>query len=334
MNSRPRRATDLPPNASQLLVRAGDRRAPGHGYALGTVEQATNQKIGIALALTAAFLWGVSGAVAADAFADVSPARVAQARAMLAAAILVPYAWWRGLLSARGMARWFIPLGINLAVVNVTFYWAIDRLGVGPGATIQFLGPILVLGWMALVQRRTVGPIAWGAAVLAVVGVGLVSQAWDLGSLDWVGIAAGLASAVTFASYLLLGEHLGRQLPAATVMAWAFVVTSVFWMVVQPLWDFPLNQPSGVWLKLIWVGIAGTAIPFLVEFAALRRAASGIVGVVATAEPVIGAAAAWVLLDQRLGAVQILGGLMVVVAVASIQRWGLPEHEVPYDVVR
>ena len=298
------------------------------------MEAAQTQKIGVALALTAALLWGVSGAVAADAFADVSPARVAQARAMLAAAILIPYAWWRGALGTHGMAAWFIPLGLNLAVVNVTFYWAIDRLGVGPGATIQFLGPILVLGWMAMVQRRPVAPIAWAAAVLAVAGVALVSQAWDVDNIDWVGIAAGLASAVTFASYLLLGEHLGRKLPAATVMAWAFVVTSAFWMVVQPLWGFPTDQPAAVWLKLIWVGIAGTAIPFLVEFAALRRAASGIVGVVATAEPVIGAAAAWVLLDQRLGAVQIAGGLMVVIAVASIQRWGLPEAEVPFEVAR
>jgi drug/metabolite transporter (DMT)-like permease len=232
------------------------------------------------------------------------------------------------------MARWFIPLGINLAVVNVTFYWAIDRLGVGPGATIQFLGPIMVLGWMALMQRRPVASIAWVAAVMAIAGVALVSRAWDLGSLDWVGIAAGLASAVTFASYLLLGEHLGQRLPAATVMTWAFVVTSVFWMVVQPLWDFPIDQPAAVWAKLIWVGLAGTTVPFLLEFAALRRTASGIVGVVATAEPVIGAGAAWLLLDQRLGWVQIVGALMVVAAVASIQRWGLPEHEVPYEVAR
>ena len=118
------------------------------------------------------------------------------------------------MLPVQGMARWFVPLGINLAVVNVTFYWAIDRLGVGPGATIQFLGPILVLGWMVVVQGRSVAPMAWGAAVLAVMGVALASRAWDLASLDWIGIASGLASAVTFASYLLLGEHLGRRMPA------------------------------------------------------------------------------------------------------------------------
>jgi drug/metabolite transporter (DMT)-like permease len=57
-----------------------------------------------------------------------------------------------------------------------------------------------------------------------------------------------------------------------------------------------------------------------------------LVGVVATAEPVIGAGAAWVMLDQRLDAAQIVGGLMVVIAVASIQQWGVPE--VPYDAVR
>lgn len=298
------------------------------------VDQVSRQKIGIALALTAAFLWGVSGAVAADVFDVVPPARVAQGRALLASAVVVPYVVWRGAIRPQGQLGWLALLGVNLAVVNVTFYWAVDLLGVGPGATIQFLAPILVLGWMVTMQQRKVSPSAWAAAVLAVVGVGLITRAWQLSGSDWIGVGAGLASAVTFASYLLIGEHLGRTVPAATVVAWGFVFASAFWFVVQPLWAFPTDLSSSVWWKLIWIGIAGTAIPFLVEFAALQRAASGVIGVVATVEPVIGAAAAWVLLDQRLDSVQIVGGLMVVAAVASIQRWGLPDHEVPYDVVR
>lgn len=292
------------------------------------------QSIGIALALSAALLWGISGAVAADAFSDVSPARVAQARALQAALILVPLAWWRGILPPQGMTRWLVALGVNLAAVNVTFYWALDRLGVGPGATLQFLGPILVLGWMVAVQKRQVSGMAWAAAVLAVVGVGLVSEAWRVSSADWLGVSAGLAAAVSFAGYLLIGEHVGQRLPATTVMAWGFLYASLFWAFAQPWWDFPTGLGGAVWGKLIWVGIAGTAIPFLLEIAALQRAASGIIGVVATAEPVIGAAAAWIMLNQQLAALQIVGGLMVVVAVASIQRWGLPQHEVPYEAAR
>jgi len=292
------------------------------------------QRSGIALALGAALLWGISGAVAADAFADVTPARVAQARALQAALILVPWAWWRRALRPAGNLGWLIAIGINLAIVNVTFYWALDRLGVGPGATIQFLGPIMVLGWMVAVQHRRVAAMAWVAAVLAVLGVALVSEAWDVANADWLGVAAGLASAVAFGSYLLIGEHLGTRLSAVTVMAWGFLVASVFWALVQPWWTFPTELSGEVWGKLVWVGIAGTAIPFLLEIAALRRAPSGIVGVVATAEPVIGAIAAWVMLSQALRPLQIVGGLMVVAAVASIQRWGLPRHEVPYDAVR
>ena len=298
------------------------------------MDDARNQRLGITFALIAALLWGISGAVAADAFSDVSPARVAQIRSLQAAIILAPWAWRKGVLHPQGMGRWLVALGINLAVVNVTFYWALDRLGVGPGATIQFLGPILILVWMVTVQKRRVTSVAWAAAVVAIVGVGLVSEAWDVANADWLGVGAGLASAVAFAGYLLLGEHAGTKLPALTVMAWGFIVATVFWAMVQPWWDFPTDLSGEVWGKLIWVGIAGTAIPFLLEIGALKRVASGIIGVVATAEPVIGATAAWIMLDQSLSSLQVVGGLMVVVAVASIQRWGLPSHEVPYEAAR
>lgn len=300
----------------------------------GAMSQDRDARAGVLLALLAAFLWGVSGAVAADAFAEVSPARVAQSRALLATALLLPYAWVRGQVDPHGRLGLLAVLGLNLAAVNVTFYWALERLGVGPGATIQFLGPILVLAWMAVVQRRAVNRSAWGAAVLAVVGVAFVTEAWNLDGGDWVGVVAGLASAALFASYLILGEHLGRALPAATVMAWGFIFASLFWVIVQPLWSFPTGLSSTVWLELIWVGVAGTAVPFIAEVGALQRVAAGIVGVIATTEPVIGAAAAWVLLAQQLSPIQILGAVMVVAAVASVQRWGIPETEVPYEATR
>ena len=291
-------------------------------------------RTGVLLALSAAFMWGVSGAIAADAFSEVSPARVAEVRALLTTAILVPVAWWRGLLNPRGGLWWFALLGANLAVVNVTFYWALERLGVGPGATIQFLGPIIVLAWMVGVQGRTVSPAAWAAAVVAIIGVVLVTQAWQLEGDDWLGVLAGLASAITFASYLVLGERLTRRYPIVTVMTWGFVSASLIWIVVQPLWTFPTDLSGRVWAELVWIGVVGTALPFFTEFGALQRVASGVVGVIATTEPVFAAAAAWVLLGQHLSAVQIIGGLLVLIAVASIQRWGIADVETPLEAAR
>ncbi len=287
---------------------------------------------GIVLALTAAALYGVSGAIAADVFSDLSVPRASEARALIAAAALVPYAWWRGRIDPGRHVPLLMVLGVNLALVGLTFYWALDRLGVGPGATLQFLGPFVILGWMAVVQRRQVNWITWGAAILAVLGVGLITEVWEIGDLDEFGLAAGLTSAVLFASYFLLGEHLGRSLPALTVITWGFVFASVFWIIVQPLWSFPTDLSGKVTAELVWLGIGGTALPFIAQFAALRRLASGVVGVIATAEPVIAAATAWVLLDQSLSPVQIVGGLMVVVAVGVVHRWGGVVADRPLDV--
>lgn len=278
---------------------------------------------GVLLTLLAATLFGVSGAVAAGVFDVVSPARVAEARALIAMVVLVPYAAHRGVLRLDGGFWKFALLGLNLAVVNVTFFWAIDALGVGPGATIQFLAPILVLGWVVVVHKTHVPPLTWAAAAAAVVGVGLVTEAWSLESSDAIGVAAGLASAVTFASYLLYGEHLGKTFQPAQIAAWGFVFASIIWLVVLPIWTFPTDIGGQAWMGLLIVGVFGTAVPFIVEFAALRLAPSGIVGVVATAEPAIGAIAAAIMLGQALDPIQWLGVGAVVVAIATVQRLGL-----------
>lgn len=227
-----------------------------------------------------------------------------------------------------------VAFGLILATVHVTYYWALQRLGVGPGVTVQFLGPILVLVWMAVAQKRPVPRPMWLAGLAALTGTVMVTRAWDVGSLDLLGLLAGLASAVTFGVYLLTGEHLTKRLSPVTLLTYGFLVAAVFWAIAQPLWDFPTDLSTRVWIELVWVGVGGTMIPFLATMAALKRASAGLVGVVASIEPVVAAVSAWLFLSQSLLAVQIVGGLFVVAAVAAVQRWGVAELEVPLDSVR
>ena len=289
---------------------------------------------GVVLALMAALLWGVSGAVAAGAFSEVSPFRVTQGRFVVGALVLVPYALWRGARVPPGGIGPLLLFGLNMALVTGAFYTSLDRLGVGPGATIQFLGPILVLFWMKYRQRRPVSNVVWLAAVLALLGTALLTEIWDRASLDALGLAAGLLAAVLFASYLVIGEALTLRMGPVPAVTGGVVVAAVFWLLAAPFWQQPYDLSAEVWGALLWVGVAGTALPFLFELAALRHVAAGIVGVIATVEPVVAAAAAWLLLEQVLDPIQILGGLLVVGAVASVQRWGLPAIEVPIDVGR
>jgi len=265
---------------------------------------------GALLTLAVATMWGVSGAIAGGVFDVVSPARVTQSRALIAVVLLAPYAAHRGVLRLDGGFWKFALLGLNLAI---------------PGATIQFLAPILVLGWIAVVHKTRVRALVWLAAVAAVIGVGLVTQAWMLEASDAWGIASGLTSAAAFAVYLLYGEYLGKTYKPAQIAAWGFVFAAALWLIVLPIWTFPTDIGAAAWRDLLIIGTLGTAVPFIVEFAALRLASSGVVGVVATAEPAIAAIAAAIMLGQALEPVQWLGVAVVVAAVATVQHLGLTD---------
>jgi drug/metabolite transporter (DMT)-like permease len=288
---------------------------------------------GALYALLSALMFGFAGAVAGGVFDVVPPVRVAQARSLMVVVLLVPFALIRGSFRPQP-GLWRIALmGLNLALVTVTFYWAIDLLGVGPGATVQFLGPIMVLAWFAIVRRERVQPLVWFAAIGAVFGVGMVTRAWTLDGGDVVGIAAGLAAAVAFASYLIYGEHLAEAYRPLYITTWGFIFSSLIWLVVLPIWTFPTDIGGAAWRDLVVIAVVGTALPFVLEFRALALVSSSIVGVMATAEPAIGAAFASVMLDQRLEPIQWVGVAFVVASVAAVQRWGLRAASPPVPII-
>jgi len=206
---------------------------------------------------------------------------------------------------------------VCLAAVTLTFYWAIERLGVGPGVTIQFLGPSLVLFWMRFVQHRAVPRLAWVAAGSAVAGTALITRAWEFQALDPLGVLAGLGAAITFAGYLVSGEYLGRRLPGLTIGAYGFAISAVLLLVAAPL-ELPSADAVG-WTQLIWIAIGGTVIPFMMSLTALRSSDPGRVGVLQTLEPAVAVGSAWIVLGQVLGGGQVMGVLVVIASIAAIQ---------------
>lgn len=274
---------------------------------------------GIVYTLLASILFGVNGAVAADLVEALPPGNVAQIRSVLAALVLGAFAYRQRQIAARGKLIVFAALGVTLAAVTVSFFIAISRLGVGPAVTIQFTGPVLVLAWQRFVEKRSISPLAWTAALIALVGVALVSQVGTTAELDPDGLLAAAVSSAMFASYILLTTYLGRTFPILTTAAFGFALSALVLLVAFPVIIPPLDLV--VLGELGWLVILGTLVPFLLQMAAVKVVDPGLVGVVSTFEPVVASAAAWVGLGQALGPTQVLGGLLVVGAVALIERY-------------
>ena len=200
-------------------------------------------------------------------FALVPPLGVAWLRIAAAAAVFA--AWrrpWRTLaaLDAAG-SRLVVSMGAVLAVMNVCFYVAIDRLPLGTVAAIEFLP---VIGLAALGART----LRNGAAlVLAVGGVYLLTNVQL--EAEPVGLAFAFANAALFALYIVLAHRVAQHgamagidgLAAAMLVAWVVVTPLAGWAAL-PAFASPLALLAG-----IGVGITSSVIPYVCDQLAMAR---------------------------------------------------------------
>ncbi len=283
-------------------------------------------RLGYLLAAVAAAMFAVNGSLARFLLDDgVSAVHLSQLRATLSFAML---AGALVLLAPQQLriARRDVPrmawLGIaGLALVQLTYFLAIDRLAISVALVVQYLGPLMVLLWLRVVHKRHLSPSLYGAVALSIVGSALVVEVYDVDGLDGLGLAFALAAAITFAFYLVGSERAGHSYSAFTTLVWGFGFATLFWLVVSPPWTFPFGDFDSLENLALGLGVVvvGTLLPFLLSVTALRHLPAPRVAVVATLEPVLATLIAWAVHDEALAAVQLLGVAVVVAAVAWVQ---------------
>ena len=261
---------------------AGTLAAPG-----------TGRLTGVALMLGSALSNQVGASAGALAFPAIGPLGVVAIRQWVAAAVL--WATARPRPRAFTAAQWrpVLALALAYAVMNLTLYTAIDRIGLGLAVTLEFLGPLTVA--LASSRRRLDAACAVVAAVAVLV---LIHPA---PSTDYLGVGVGLLAAVCWGCYILLNRTIGRRLPgiegsatAATVSALAYVPVGVVWLV--------FHHPTVLALGgALAAGVLSSAVPLLCDLLALRRVPAQFFGVFMSVNPVFAALAGLVILGQHLG---------------------------------
>jgi drug/metabolite transporter (DMT)-like permease len=270
----------------------------------------------------AAALWSVAAVGARGIFdRGVDPLEVAAARSFIAAACLalIPSARRR---APDGSAWAVIALGLSIAIVNAVYYSAIARLDVAVALVIQYTAPALVVGWVALQKKKPpTGEIAL-ALLVTFAGVVLVSGIFgaEVGEMNLSGIGFGLASSVFFATYTLLSERAGQAFGVLGALLRGFCAAAVMWTIFLAFkgWPSELFEPVNIG-PVLFVGIAGTFLPFIFFLWGVQQVRAERGAIAATSEPILAAGIAWVWLGQSLTAIQIIGGVLVIAGVISLQ---------------
>ena len=217
----------------------------------------------------------------------------------------------------RRKLRSLVGMGLVSAVVGGFFLASLDRIPASTATLLLYAHPAMVaLATAGLGRERlTVGKA--GALGLSTIGVVLVLGA-PAGDLDWVGVGMALGAAVALATFIVLAQRAvvaGHPLVSSgtvqTTAALAFAPVAVAGGALEPG-----TIPVAVWWML--AGALFTAGAISLFLAAVDRLGPTRASIGATVEPVVTVILGVALLGEGLSGLQLVGGLLVVAAVALL----------------
>jgi drug/metabolite transporter (DMT)-like permease len=302
-------------------------------------ESERHPRLGYAMVLTAASLWAVNGVVSKVIIESggIPAQRLTEVRTtggflFLAAALALVRP--ESLRVRRAELPVLLVFGVlGLALVQWFYFEAISRLDIGVALLIQYIAPVLVALWARFAYHEPVRRRIWAALGLSIVGIALLVQLWQGPTLDGLGVAAALGSAVTFAVYVLSAERAVTRRDPVSLVCYGFLFASIFWAVLQPWTSFPAGLVDEsvsllgrledislpVWLLMGWMAILGTIVPFALLAASLRHIPASRAAITAMFEPVAATVFAFAWLGESLTAFQLVGAVVVLGAIVLAQ---------------
>ena len=260
--------------------------------------------------------------IAVQLFDELAPASVAWFRVIGAAAILILVSLPRLLRQGRwtraeiGSAAIF---GIAVAFMNLTFYLAIERLDMGKGVAIEFIGPICVAALTTRTRRNTL------ALALAAVGV-VVLSGIELGN-EPLGLLYIFLASACWATYIVIGSRVAQLDRGVAGLGVGLVIGAV---VIAP---FGAPQSGPAWssptliLLCVLVGLLSNAIGYGIEQSVFRVIPVRRFSVLLALLPVTAVVFGIVFLDQTPNLIELVGIALVLAGVVVQQRDVLPAVE-------
>lgn len=274
---------------------------------------------GTLLALTSAASFGVMPVLTKVVYDDgVGVAGVLSVRFSSAALLLLVLARVRQepLPRGRQLLVLFLLGGVGYVIESLCYFAALTRISAGLTALLLYLYPALVVLLTAVLTRARPTPKATACVLVATAGTALTIG--PVGGGQWPGVLLGLGAALTYCIYIVVSSRLvagvGPFATSAVVMAGAAVVYDVGAVTTQAT----LPSRADAWLALFGVALIGTVVAVSTFFAALERLGPADTAVLSTVEPVVSVVVAALVLGEALSRVQLLGGALVLAAVAVL----------------
>jgi probable blue pigment (indigoidine) exporter len=261
-------------------------------------------------------VWGSTYYVTTEWLPEGHPMTLAMLRALPAGLLLLAIV--QQLPLRERFAKVLVLGTLNFAVFWTLLFVAAQRLPGGGAATLGSAQALLVL----LLARGLLGTPVRAASVFAALMGGLGVALLVLGpaaSLDPLGLAAGVGSALAMAAGTVLSRKWQSGVAPLTFTAWQLTAGGLVLLPLALLSEPPLpSLEAGHLWALVYLGLMGAALTYFLWFRGLARLGHATVSLLALLSPVTAVGIGWFVLDQSLTVSQCFGVLVVLCSVA----WG------------
>ncbi len=295
-----------------------------------------NEIKGAILVLTAAFFWGFAATAAKFIFNNnIDPFKLVNMRLNLAFIILFIYFVIfdrKKLKITKYDIKNIAALGIvGIAGVQTTYYYTMATLNVSMAIFLQYLAPAMIVLYSIIFKKEKLSKAIGISLLISLLGSSFIIFGREVSGVTpfkSIGIITGIISAFFLSFYTLFCNRCTVRLNAWTVLLYAVGFGALVYWFVSPPWILW----SGITLKelafAVYISIFATIIPFGLYISGLHFLTPSTGSILSMLEPVIATVSAYLLLHEKMTVIQMLGGIMIIIAVIVINVYYMKKENI------
>ncbi|MBY5035355.1 DMT family transporter [Streptococcus gallolyticus] len=209
---------------------------------------------------------------------------------------------------------------LGLALNQVAYLVAIQHTNAGTATVLQYLCPVLVLGYACLRNRQAPTLVEVFSILLAISGTVFIATHGQLTSLAVtpLGLFWGLFSAVTYAIYIIFPIRLIREFGSLTVMGLGMLSGGLVITLGFQTWHYALPLTTTNLLGLLGIVGIGTIFAYTFFLEGVSKVGSVKGSLLASIEPVASVFFSVLLVHEVFYSMDLLGMVLILLAVMSI----------------
>ncbi len=278
--------------------------------------------IGVLLIVVSALSFGAMAIFARIAYeAGTNPVTVLFLRFTIAAIFMVAIMAAKDMAFPRG--RPLITLlcmgGLGYVGLSLAFFTALTMAPAGLVAILLYLYPAFVTLLATIFFKKPVTILTMVALSLTFGGTILI-VGLDGGRGEFLGIVLAITAAVLYSIYIIVGSKAISDVDAFAASTTVIIAAGVVFSAIVAVKGVKFPATSTGWVAVLAIALISTALAIVTFFAGLKRIGPANASMISTLEPVVTIALAIIVLGETITMPKILGGVMILAAVALLAK--------------